>query len=145
MRILLIHNKYQNAGGEDVVFHAESALLSSYGNEVDELVFNNAEIKSTMDKLLSGLRLIYNPVSARILNRKISQFHPDVIHVHNFVPLASPSVFFVARKHNIPVILTLHNYRLICPGYTLFYKDKIYEKPFLSIFLTSFELPCRLF
>ena len=134
MRILLIHNKYQNAGGEDVVFQAESTLLSSYGNEVDEVVFDNAEIKSTMDKLLSGLRLIYNPVSARILNRKISQFHPDVIHVHNFVPLASPSVFFVARKHNIPVILTLHNYRLICPGNTLFYKDRIYEKSIHSLF-----------
>jgi glycosyltransferase involved in cell wall biosynthesis len=128
MKILLIHNKYKEVGGEDAVFHAEHQLLLKYGHVVEELIFDNSEIKTAVDKLLSGLKLIYNPAAARRVRKKIEEFNPDVIHVHNFVLIASPSVFYVARKFNLPVIVTLHNYRLICPSVTLFHKNKIYEK-----------------
>jgi glycosyltransferase involved in cell wall biosynthesis len=134
MRILLIHNKYKEAGGEDVVFEAEADLLSNNRSVVDVIVFDNASIKTVFDRLLSGLRVIYNPSSARILKQKILEFQPDVIHVHNFVPLASPSIFFVAAKFRIPVIVTLHNYRLICPSATLFHNNSIYENSIHSVF-----------
>src|SRR5258705_8708503 len=134
MKILLIHNMYKQPGGENSIFQSEGELLSRYGHFVERLVFDNAKIKSIADKLLSGLKIIYNPESARELKRKIEHFNPDIIHVHNFVPLASPAIFFVAKKYNVPVILTLHNYRLICPSATLFYKRKIYEKSIRSIF-----------
>ena len=66
--------------------------------------------------------------------KKIKEFKPDILHVHNFVPLASPSIFYVAKRHKVPVVLTLHNYRLICPSATLYHDHKIYEKSIRSIF-----------
>lgn len=109
-------------------------MLRAHGNEVECLVFDNKDIRSWYDKILAGLFVIYNPVSRRIVKKRILEFKPDVIHVHNFVPLASPSIFFVARKYNIPVILTLHNYRLLCPSVILFYDQKIYERSIGKLF-----------
>jgi glycosyltransferase involved in cell wall biosynthesis len=134
MRILLIHNKYKQPGGEDTVFQSESELLTRHGHIVDHLVFDNADIKTFFDRCLSGLRTIYNRASARCLEERINQFQPQVIHIHNFVPLVSPSVLFVAKRNKIPVVLTLHNYRLICPSATLFHGNAIYEKSIRSFF-----------
>jgi len=134
MRILLIHNKYKQAGGENVVFETEGELLSSHGHFVERLVFDNSTINTFMDKILAGLKVIYNPAAARELRHKIVHFGPDIIHVHNFVPLVSPSVFYVAKQFNIPTILTLHNYRLICPSATLVYMGTIYERSIHSVF-----------
>lgn len=134
MKILLVHNKYKLAGGEDVVFKSESELLSKSGHFVEQLVFDNSSIRTFADLCLLALRVIYNPKSAKKLKRKIESFGPDIIHVHNFVPLASPAIFSVAKKFDIPTVLTLHNYRLICPSATLVYKGKIYERSIHSVF-----------
>jgi glycosyltransferase involved in cell wall biosynthesis len=134
MRVLLIHNRYQQSGGEDSVYQAESSLLKQYGHEVEHLQYENSLIKNLWDKCISGIFTIYNPVSAHVLKAKILEFNPDVIHVHNFLPLISPSIFFLAQKLDIPIVLTLHNYRLICPSATLFFKGKIYEKSIHSKF-----------
>lgn len=134
MKILLIHNRYKQAGGEDAVVGAEGALFCKHGHDVEKIIYDNSSIKSFMDTCKSGLKTIYNPDSAKTLEIKIREFRPDVIHVHNFLPLVSPSVFFMANKWNVPVFLTLHNYRLICPSATLFFKGKIYEKSVKSIF-----------
>jgi glycosyltransferase involved in cell wall biosynthesis len=134
MRILLVHNLYKQPGGENVVFDSEGQLLSKYGHFVERLIFDNSTIKTFADRILSGLKVIYNPASAKRLKEKIHHFRPDIIHVHNFIPLVSPSVFFVAKKFNIPIILTLHNYRLICPSATLVYKGKIYERSIKTFF-----------
>lgn len=134
MKILLIHNRYQQPGGEDSVFQAENDLLSGYGHEIDQMVLDNSSIKTVFDRCLSGLKTLYNPDSARLLKTKIQSFHPDVIHVHNFFPLVSASIFFMAKRLGIPVVVTLHNYRLICPSATLFYQGRIYEKSIHSIF-----------
>jgi glycosyltransferase involved in cell wall biosynthesis len=134
MRILFIHNKYQQYGGEDGVFQAETELLRSKGNAVDHLVFDNKEIKTTLDKIRSGIGSIYNFKSAKLLEKRIREFQPDIIHVHNFFPLASPSIFYVAKHKQIPIVMTLHNYRLLCPSATLFHNGKIYEKSVNSFF-----------
>lgn len=134
MRILLIHNKYKQAGGEDGVFKTEGDLLAGFGHQVDELVFDNSVITGFWNKCINGLKFIYNPTSAKIIRKKIESFKPDVIHVHNFVPLVSPAVFWEADRHRVPVVLTLHNFRMVCPSATLFYKNFIYEKSLRSIF-----------
>jgi glycosyltransferase involved in cell wall biosynthesis len=134
MRILLIHNQYTQYGGEDAVFQTEGELLSRHGHFVERLIFDSKKIKSFIAKLFSILKMFYNRDSATILRKKIERFRPDVIHVHNFFPLASPSIFFIANKYNIPVVATLHNYRLICPSATLYHKHKIYERSLFSIF-----------
>jgi glycosyltransferase involved in cell wall biosynthesis len=134
VRILLVHNKYKQSGGEDSVFQAESDLLKQYGHEVEHLRYENSLIKTVMDRCISGILTIYNPVSAHVFKIKILEFNPDVIHVHNFLPLISPSIFALANKLDIPIVLTLHNYRLICPSATLFFKGKIYEKSIHTTF-----------
>jgi glycosyltransferase involved in cell wall biosynthesis len=134
MKILLLHNKYKYAGGEDKVFESEGELLTNHNHQVERLVFDNSLIETGLDKILSGIMGVYNLKSANVVDKKIKEFKPDILHVHNFVPLASPSIFYVAKRHKVPVVLTLHNYRLICPSATLYYDHKIYEKSIRSIF-----------
>ena len=128
MRILIIHNKYQQRGGEDSVFENESSLLKKYGNSVEQLIFSNEEIDSPISKIKAGISSIYNKSSAKKLDNKIQIFKPDIIHVHNFFPIASPSIFYESQKHNIPIVMTLHNYRLICPNALLFRDGKVCEE-----------------
>ena len=116
LKILLIHNRYQQRGGEDAVFEAETRLLREHGQQVSTLEFSNADLLSLTAKLKMSYRIFYNPVSVRQLEEQILDFQPDVIHVHNFFYVASPGIFVVAARHQVPVVLTLHNYRLICAG-----------------------------
>jgi glycosyltransferase involved in cell wall biosynthesis len=134
VRILVLHNRYQFRGGEDLVFELEQELLRSYGNEVDTLLFNNDEIRSVFSKFRTGISLLHNSKSRRIIREKIFEFHPDIIHIHNLFPVASPSILFEAKRLGVPVVMTLHNYRLICPSATLLYDGKIYERSVHRIF-----------
>ncbi|MDY0121161.1 MAG: glycosyltransferase family 4 protein [Sulfurimonas sp.] len=127
MRILLVHNQYQHRGGEDTVLESELKLLQKYGETVDTLMFNNDQIKSPLDKIKYGFYSFYNPESSRLLESKINDFSPDVIHVHNFFPIVSPALFYTANKHGIPIVMTLHNYRLICPNAMFFRDDQVCE------------------
>ncbi len=120
MRILIIHNKYQQKGGEDAVFEAEYNLLNKSGHQVESLLFNNNNIKSIGEKLSLGIKSIYNRQSKFQLKKAILKFKPEVIHIHNLFYIASPSMLYEAQQHNIPVVMTLHNYRLICSGALLF-------------------------
>ena len=114
MRILLIHNHYEYTGGEDVAVNEEIKLLQEKNHEVEALFFDNKDINHSKNLVVTGIRSIYNTSSKRIIEAKIKSFMPEVIHLHNLFFLVTPSVFFTAKKFNIPVVLTLHNYRLIC-------------------------------
>lgn len=116
MKILLVHNRYKQAGGEDVAFETEKNLLKANNHEVMPLVFNNADFEGVFNKIKLGIQLFYNTKSAYTLNKIVDSFKPDIIHVHNFFYNASPSILFAANKKRIPIIVTLHNYRLICSG-----------------------------
>jgi glycosyltransferase involved in cell wall biosynthesis len=117
---------YQQPGGEDQVFEGERKLLSDHGHVVETVVFDNHEF-SRGKRLASMVGFFYNRASYRLIETRIRQFRPDVMHVHNFVFAASPSIFYAAAANNVPVVLTLHNFRMICPGATLFYRGKIDE------------------
>lgn len=127
MKILFIHNQYVFRGGEDTVFESESHLLEQQGHEVQVVVFDNKNITSLKEKIVAGLMTFFNLTSANILKQKILEFQPDIIHVHNFFPLASPSIFFVAYRTKIPIVMTLHNYRLICPSAILYRNSTVCE------------------
>jgi glycosyltransferase involved in cell wall biosynthesis len=116
MKILLIHNKYKLSGGEDSMFDAEKNILESYNHSVRTLFFDNKEIDSIKKMVKLSYQLIYNKKSEEIVNHAIEDFRPDIIHVHNLFYMASPSILFAAYKNGIPVVITLHNYRLICSG-----------------------------
>src|SRR5579872_6354417 len=94
MKILLVHNFYQQPGGEDAVVRHEMALLQTKGHDVALFAVNNNEISGFFQKLKTALLVVYNPWSKRRLSTEIARFRPDVIHVHNFFPQLSPSVFY---------------------------------------------------
>jgi glycosyltransferase involved in cell wall biosynthesis len=124
MRILIIHNRYSGGvGGEDTTVNNEIDLLKLYHNEVETLYFHNDDLKKSI--LLNPLNLIFNFKSYQIVSNKIKEFRPEVIHVHNFFYLGSPSIFYAAKKLNVKTVLTIHNFRLICPGGFLFRDDSI--------------------
>jgi glycosyltransferase involved in cell wall biosynthesis len=124
MKILLVHNHYQQYGGEDAVFEAETNLLRQKGHTVEQLTFQNVALEGVWDKIKTSFTSLYNFNSVTKLKQAIASFKPDLIHVHNFWKEASPSIFFEAQKHKIPVVMTLHNYRLICSNALLMRENK---------------------
>lgn len=113
MRILLVHERYRQRGGEDVVVETEQALLATRGSEVATLIDDNARIGDS-----SSLRLAAGTIWSRegygMVSRAIAEHRPDILHVHNTFPLLSPSIYYAARSHGVPVVQTLHNFRLMC-------------------------------
>jgi glycosyltransferase involved in cell wall biosynthesis len=116
MKILIAHNRYQQAGGEDAVFENEARLLRSAGYDVDTLVVANDQIQSAFDKAKVTLRTVDNPVGAAAVRGALSRFTPDLVHIHNFFPLLSPAIYQMCRDRGAAVVQTLHNYRPICAG-----------------------------
>jgi glycosyltransferase involved in cell wall biosynthesis len=127
MRILFFHNRYQQAGGEDNVVHAEIALLRAEGHEVDLFEDNNDGIVHWIDAASTALGCVYSHNSARTARRRIQEFAPDLVHVHNFFPRLSPSIHYVCHEQKIPVVQTLHNYRLLCPASTFLRNGSVCE------------------
>lgn len=122
MKILLIHNKYQHQGGEDTVVQQETDLLRE-NYIVDTLFFQNQKgITGAFQFLCS----IWNIFAAQTLRKKIKAFKPDIIHVHNWHFASGPILFRVAKKFNIPVVHTVHNYRLLCPSAILLHNNQLF-------------------
>lgn len=123
MKILVLHNEYRIRGGEDVMVDREVALLKSRGNEVITHKITNHSIKGIPQKLGAALNCSYSVRSKEMVNRLLKEHRPDLCHVHNFFPLLTPSVYDACRENSVPVVQTLHNYRLFCAN-GLFLRDK---------------------
>jgi glycosyltransferase involved in cell wall biosynthesis len=120
-RVMMVHNAYQQAGGEDGVVAAESKLLRDHGHEVIELRRDNQEI-TAMGKPRLAADTLWS-VSAHDQALTILRTHrPNVVHVHNTFPLISPSLYWACAKVGVPVVQTLHNFRLACPQ-AMFLRD----------------------
>ncbi|MBV6396007.1 MAG: D-inositol-3-phosphate glycosyltransferase [Anaerolineales bacterium] len=127
MKILLVHNRYRQAGGEDAVFEAEKALLIEHGHEVREFVRDNREIES-LGKFASAGSAIWSRRSHRAIQQSLSDFRPDVAHFHNTFMLVSPAAYYACREARVPVVQTLHNYRLLCPAATFLRDGRVCEE-----------------
>ena len=121
MKVLVIHTKYRFCGGEDSVVLNEIKLLESLGNEVHLLQFCNDG-----NTFLKVLQLPFNYAAFSLTRKTLSAFKPDIIHIHNLHFAASPSVLYAIKKHKVPFVMTLHNYRLLCPSATLFANGKLF-------------------
>jgi len=128
MKILIVHNYYQIAGGEDAVMQNEITLLEEHDHNVSLYSVNNDGISSFFRKLTTFLNVPYSFVQYRKLLKVLIRDCPDVVHVHNYFPLLSPSVFYACNKAKIPVVHTLHNYRAVCPTALLMHEGKITEQ-----------------
>jgi glycosyltransferase involved in cell wall biosynthesis len=127
MKILLVHNRYQIAGGEDTVVQAEKSMLETHGHEVALLESDNADISGGVGRLQAAMGAVYSRRGKRRVASELARFRPDVMHVHNFFPLFSPSIYSAAREAGVAVVQTLHNYRLVCPNALLFRDGHVCE------------------
>lgn len=120
--VLVIHNHYQQSGGEDAVVHAEIELLRRAGHRVLTYMRANTELRSysLVRKASLLLSTSWNQRTCSELRDLIARDRPDIAHFHNFLPLISPAAHRLCRSVGIPVVQTLHNYRLLCPAATLF-------------------------
>lgn len=115
MRVLIVHNHYQYAGGEDTVVADEQALLEQHGWETRLWSVTNDVIAGPFAKIAAAWQASYSRSARDALAKAIVEFAPAVVHVHNFFPLLSPSVYDACGA-GVAVVQTLHNYRTICPG-----------------------------
>jgi glycosyltransferase involved in cell wall biosynthesis len=113
MRALIVHNLYQHAGGEDSVVRDEIALLERNKVAVELYQRDNAEIQS-LPRVGLAAQTIWSPRTVREVSDLIERFRPDVVHAHNTFPLISPSLYSVVARHGLPMVQTLHNFRLFC-------------------------------
>ena len=127
MKILVIHNHYQFRAGEDQVVAAEIELLRHHGHDVIVFTRDNADIPSFswLRKLISIIGGFASYSTCRDLRRVIKTSRPDVVHVHNVFPLISPAIYRAIKRHGLPVVQTIHNYRFLCPNGLFFMSDHV--------------------
>jgi glycosyltransferase involved in cell wall biosynthesis len=122
-RVLQVHTRYRQAGGEDQAVEAEKQLLEEAGVHVPQVIFENTDLRESQS-FAGDLRLatsaIWSRASARRVRAAIVTSRPQVVHVHNTFPAASPSIYAAAQAEGVPVVQTLHNYRFVCPAATAF-------------------------
>jgi len=123
LRILLVHERYRQYGGEDAVFDAQSELLAGAGHVVERLEVDNDEIDpetGVRGRLALAAATVWSRDGIRRVTAAARAFRPDVVHIHNTFPLLSPAIYGPVRALGPAVVQTLHNYRLVCPSAVLF-------------------------
>ena len=129
MDVLFIHNEYGKFSGEEAVVQAQQKLLSSNSVTVSQYIRSSTEIEEiTLGKVRAFVSGIYNRRVVREVREKLLQVKPDIVHIHNLYPIISPAVLPVIKKQNIPVVMTVHNYRLLCPNGLFYNRTGICER-----------------
>ena len=117
MKVLLVHNEHGRPSGEEVIVQCIKNLIEENGHQVIYYIRSSAEISEmpfgNFNAFISG---IYSRESRKILKNLLVKHQPDVVHVHNLFPFISPSILPICRKLRFPVVMTVHNYRLVCPN-----------------------------
>ena len=158
-KILIVHNYYQIPGGEDTVVENEKNMLIDKGHKVLMYTRHNDEIKNRnfFKKLLLPLETIFSLRTYKEVKSIIKKENVDIVHVHNTLPLISPSVYYAAIHSNVAVVQTVHNYRLLCPAATFTrnglicedcvhkglicaVKNRCYRKSFVQSLVSSINL-----
>ena len=125
-RVLLVHNFYQQPGGEDMVFAAEKQLLEENGHEVRTFTRHNDAI-GEMGAVRSAAQLFWSAESYRAMTQALADFRPDVVHFHNTFGVLSPAVYHACHKAGVAVVQTIHNYRLLCANAYLYRDGQVCE------------------
>ena len=126
LRVLIVHNRYQHAGGEDSVVASETELLRNRGHHVRLYMRDNTEVE-TMGNLSLFRQTLWSRRTIHDMDREFADFQPQVVHVHNSFPLISGSVYWACSKHKVPVVQTLHNFRVLCAQAMLLRDGKVCE------------------
>jgi glycosyltransferase involved in cell wall biosynthesis len=144
MKIMMVHNTYQQAGGEDVVFESEKRLLERYGHEVIPYVRSNMELRdaSILDRIAVAPRMVWSSKTRREFAATMDSERPDIVHIHNTFMVISPSIYSACSERGIPIVQTLHNFRLLCPSGNFFRDGKVCEACVDQTLLRSIQHGC---
>jgi glycosyltransferase involved in cell wall biosynthesis len=136
MRILLVHNTYREQGGEDAVVEQEAALLREAGHIISEYRRANDETNDLTvgQKFFLAKRMIWASDAVRDLLNVIQREKPEIVHFHNTFLMISPAAYYACRRMRIPVVQTLHNYRMLCPNALFFRDGHVCEDCLLKLF-----------
>jgi glycosyltransferase involved in cell wall biosynthesis len=130
MKIIVVHNTYQQPGGEDIVFDQERRMLELAGHHVVVYSRSNHEIGNLniLGQIGMAKQTVWASDTRREFDKLLARERPDVVHIHNTFMLISPSIYTVCRDWGVPVVQTLHNFRLLCPNSNLFRDNHICEE-----------------
>jgi glycosyltransferase involved in cell wall biosynthesis len=128
VNIVTVHNRYLLRGGEDEVFESEASLMTQFGWQVTPVIEQNTYPDGVFKKIGVALDCVWSRRWYREFSALLQRVKPDVVHIHNFFPLISPSVYYACRKAGVPVVQTLHNYRLLCPAATFYRNGNVCEE-----------------
>lgn len=126
MKIIVVHNAYLHKGGEDSVMEAEVELLKSRGHAVELFLRHNSALNE-MSAATAAVQTFWSSPVAREFEERLRTFKPDVVHVHNSFPMISPAIYWVANRLGVPIVQTLHNFRLLCPQAMFLREGKVCE------------------
>ena len=126
MRILSIHNRYLQRGGEEESYELEAQILREKGHQVDLYEDTNARLNK-LSPIQTARKTIWSQQAYQEVSLQLAATKYDVVHVHNFFPLISPSVYYAAKKAKVPVVQTLQNFRLLCPNALFLREGKVCE------------------
>ncbi|MFN2382940.1 MAG: glycosyltransferase [Gemmatimonadota bacterium] len=126
MKVFVAHNYYREEGGEDYVFQTECALLDARGHQVIPYTADNDHLPDRPG-VREAMETVWNEKTYDDLRELFRRERPDIAHFHNTFPLISPSAYHAARKEGIPIVQTLHNYRLLCPSAQFFRDGRVCE------------------
>lgn len=116
MKILIVHNNYGKYSGEEAVVDKMADMLASHGHEVAFYRRTTEGVReSATGKIKGFLSGIYSPSGVGGMQEALRRERPDVVNVHNLYPFISPAALFECKKVGVPIVMTIHNFRLICP------------------------------
>lgn len=129
MKVLIVHGRYRSVApsGENRVVDRESAALEAAGHQVELFQRDSDDIAgwSLAGKAALPARSLWNGLVRHELARRLELTRPDVVHIHNTFPLISPSVLYACRDAKVPVVATIHNYKLLCASGDFFRDGKL--------------------
>ncbi|MBW2494347.1 MAG: glycosyltransferase family 4 protein [Deltaproteobacteria bacterium] len=144
MKILLVHNFYRQHGGESAVFEAERRMLEAAGHSVVSYTRDSKEIEDfgPWQRAALAPAAVWARDSHREIGELIAREAPDVAHFTNTFPLISPSAYYACRDARVPVVQSIHNYRLVCPAAMLWRDGSVCEECIDRSLLRSVQHAC---
>ena len=128
LKVVSVYNRYLNRGGEDEVFESEARLLNQNGCSVTLITEHVSAPHGPREKIGMALDAVWSRSWFDKFQSLLREVGPDLVHVHNVFPVMSPSIYYACREAGVPVVQTLHNYRLFCPAATFFRDGQICEE-----------------
>lgn len=116
MKVLLVHNDYGKYSGEEAVVDKMAVVFAGLGYDVAQLRMTTAGARESLTGKMRGfVSGIYCPSGVKAMRKALRDEKPDVVNIHNLYPFISPAALRECKKVGVPVVMTIHNYRLICP------------------------------